>query len=188
VSMSDRQVFAQAMFGDDLFERGAQRLHGTVQLVLQRVVHTFHVERSTRDLRRRESRAPLVLFAAQRCDDAVQLRHRLCANTISCLGTNPSSGILIFIVRKEATGGFVDLKPLYVRQSSMRQVVENIESANRQHALRRRATALGWRDEQIVTVDSDQGESGESASWRPGFQRLVADVGMGPAVLLPKPK
>ena len=42
---------------------------------------------------------------------------------------------------------------LYIRQSSMRQVIENVESTKRQYALRGRATALGWRDEQIVVVD-----------------------------------
>ena len=70
---------------------------------------------------------------------------------------------------------------LYVRQSSMRQVVENAESARRQYALRGRAVALGWRDEQIIVIDNDQGESGASAAWREGFQRLVSDVGMGHA-------
>ena len=68
---------------------------------------------------------------------------------------------------------------LYVRQSSMRQVIENVESTKRQYALRSRAIALGWRDDQIIVIDSDQGESGASASWRGGFQRLVTDVGMG---------
>jgi DNA invertase Pin-like site-specific DNA recombinase len=70
---------------------------------------------------------------------------------------------------------------LYIRQSSMRQVIENVESTRRQYALRGRATALGWRDEQIVVVDDDQGESGASASWREGFQRLVSNVGLGRA-------
>ena len=70
---------------------------------------------------------------------------------------------------------------LYIRQSSMRQVIENVESTKRQYALRGRATALGWRDDQIIVIDSDQGESGASASWRGGFQRLVSDVGMGHA-------
>lgn len=70
---------------------------------------------------------------------------------------------------------------LYIRQSSMRQVVENIESTKRQYALRGRATALGWRDDQILVIDCDQGESGASAAWREGFQRLVTDVGMGRA-------
>ena len=70
---------------------------------------------------------------------------------------------------------------LYIRQSSMRQVVENAESAKRQYALRGRAVALGWRDEQVIVIDNDQGESGASAVWREGFQRLVSDVGMGHA-------
>jgi DNA invertase Pin-like site-specific DNA recombinase len=70
---------------------------------------------------------------------------------------------------------------LYIRQSSMRQVIENVESTKRQYALRNRAIALGWREDQIVVVDSDQGESGASAVWREGFQHLVADVSMGRA-------
>jgi len=70
---------------------------------------------------------------------------------------------------------------LYVRQSSMRQVVENVESTKRQYALRARATALGWPDDRVVVIDSDQGESGASAIWREGFQRLVSDVGLGRA-------
>jgi DNA invertase Pin-like site-specific DNA recombinase len=70
---------------------------------------------------------------------------------------------------------------LYVRQSSMRQVIENIESTKRQYALRGRAVALGWREDQIIVIDNDQGESGASAAWREGFQRLVTDVGMGHA-------
>jgi len=70
---------------------------------------------------------------------------------------------------------------LYVRQSSMRQVIENIESTKRQYALHGRAVALGWRDDQIIVIDNDQGESGASAAWREGFQRLVTDVGMGHA-------
>jgi DNA invertase Pin-like site-specific DNA recombinase len=70
---------------------------------------------------------------------------------------------------------------LYVRQSSMRQVIENVESTKRQYALRGRAVALGWRDDQIIVIDNDQGESGASAAWREGFQRLVTDVGMGHA-------
>lgn len=70
---------------------------------------------------------------------------------------------------------------LYIRQSSMRQVLENTESTKRQYALRGRATALGWTDDHIVVIDSDQGVSGSSAAWREGFQRLVAEVGIGKA-------
>lgn len=70
---------------------------------------------------------------------------------------------------------------VYVRQSTLRQVIHNTESATRQYALRQRAVALGWATDQIVTIDSDQGRSGASASDREGFQRLVAEVGMGRA-------
>lgn len=68
---------------------------------------------------------------------------------------------------------------LYVRQSTLRQVLTNTESAARQYALRQRAVAVGWPAEQVVTIDSDQGQSGASAADREGFQRLAAEVGMG---------
>src|SRR5919108_3644748 len=70
---------------------------------------------------------------------------------------------------------------LYVRQSSLRQVLNNTESATRQYALRQRAIALGWPAGQVVTIDTDQGQSGASAADREGFQHLVAEVGMGRA-------
>ena len=70
---------------------------------------------------------------------------------------------------------------LYVRQSTVRQVFENLESQKRQYALRQRAVALGWTTEQVVVIDSDLGQSGAHASDREGFQRLVGDVGLGKA-------
>src|SRR5215207_6802725 len=70
---------------------------------------------------------------------------------------------------------------LYVRQSTLRQVVEHTESAARQYALRQRAIALGWPTEQVVVIDCDQGQSGASAADRAGFQQLVAEVGLGHA-------
>ena len=69
---------------------------------------------------------------------------------------------------------------LYVRQSTLRQVFENAESTRRQYALRERAVALGWPPDRVVVIDSDLGQSGASAD-REGFQRLVAEVGMGHA-------
>ena len=70
---------------------------------------------------------------------------------------------------------------LYIRQSTLRQVLENTESRERQYALRRRAVVLGWPEENIVVIDEDQGQSGASVSGREGFQRLVAEVGLGKA-------
>ena len=70
---------------------------------------------------------------------------------------------------------------LYVRQSTLKQVVENTESTQRQYALRDRALSLGWAIEQVVVIDKDLGQSGAHATDREGFQRLVADVGLGRA-------
>ena len=70
---------------------------------------------------------------------------------------------------------------LYVRQSSLRQVFENTESTERQYALRQRAIALGWPLEQVIVIDTDLGQSGASSVEREGFQRLVAEVGLGKA-------
>lgn len=70
---------------------------------------------------------------------------------------------------------------LYIRQSSMKQVIENVESTKRQYALRGRAIALGWSDDRVVVIDSDQGESGASTARREGFRQLVTDVGLGRA-------
>jgi DNA invertase Pin-like site-specific DNA recombinase len=70
---------------------------------------------------------------------------------------------------------------LYIRQSTLRQVLENTESTQRQYALRQRARALGWPEDQIVVIDHDQGQSGASTVDREGFQLLVTEVGLGKA-------
>src|SRR5260370_16876697 len=70
---------------------------------------------------------------------------------------------------------------LYVRQSTPRQVLEHTESTARQYALRKRAVALGWQDDQVEVIDRDQGHSGASAADREGFQTLVMEVSMGRA-------
>ena len=73
---------------------------------------------------------------------------------------------------------------LYVRQSTLRQVLENTESTERQYALKQKAITLGWPPERIVVIDSDQGQSGAAAADRQGFQKLVAEVGLGRAGLV----
>ena len=70
---------------------------------------------------------------------------------------------------------------LYIRQSTLRQVIENTESTARQYDLRQRAVALGWAEEQVVVIDNDLGLSGASAVGREGFQHLVSEVGLGRA-------
>ena len=58
---------------------------------------------------------------------------------------------------------------LYIRQSTLRQVIENSESTKRQYALRQKAVALGWSEDRIIVIDNDLGQSGASAADREGF-------------------
>lgn len=68
---------------------------------------------------------------------------------------------------------------IYPRQSTMKQMHEHQESTRRQYALKSRATALGWSEHKVTIVDDDMGQSGASAGWRQGFQRLAEDVAHG---------
>jgi DNA invertase Pin-like site-specific DNA recombinase len=70
---------------------------------------------------------------------------------------------------------------LYVRQSTLRQVLENTESTQRQYALRQQAVALGWPLDRVIVIDTDLGQSGASAADREGFQRLVTEVSLARA-------
>jgi DNA invertase Pin-like site-specific DNA recombinase len=67
---------------------------------------------------------------------------------------------------------------VYVRQSTMQQVLEHQESTRLQYGLVRRAIAWGWPEARVLVIDDDQGRSGTSAEGRQGFQRLVAEVGL----------
>jgi DNA invertase Pin-like site-specific DNA recombinase len=84
---------------------------------------------------------------------------------------NPSSKVTADHLRR--------LAYLYIRQSTLRQVHENCESTARQYDLKRRAQALGWTTDQVIVIDEDLGLSGATATGRNGFQRLVAEVGLG---------
>jgi len=70
---------------------------------------------------------------------------------------------------------------LYVRQSTLRQVLENTESTIRQYDLRQHAVALGWPIDRIVVIDTDLGQSAATAADREGFQKLVTEVSLGKA-------
>ena len=66
---------------------------------------------------------------------------------------------------------------VYVRQSTLRQVQQNLESQRRQYGLADRAKEIGFRDVQVI--DEDLGLSGTESRKRLGFQRLIADVTLG---------
>jgi DNA invertase Pin-like site-specific DNA recombinase len=70
------------------------------------------------------------------------------------------------------------LAVVYVRQSTMQQVLNHQESTRLQYGLGQRAVALGWSEARGLVIDEDLGQSGAMAEGRQGFQRLVAEVGL----------
>jgi DNA invertase Pin-like site-specific DNA recombinase len=66
---------------------------------------------------------------------------------------------------------------VYVRQSTMAQVVGNLESQRRQYDLAGTAKAAGFAS--VTVIDDDLGRSGSGRIERPGFERLVALVCSG---------
>ena len=80
---------------------------------------------------------------------------------------------------KIGTQHLARLAVIYVRQSSARQVRENVESTQLQYNLSGLVAAHGWPDDQIITIDDDLGISGRSLEGRAGFQRLLAEISLG---------
>ena len=68
---------------------------------------------------------------------------------------------------------------VYVRQSTLSQVMHHQESTSRQYALKDKALLLGWRPSQIRTLDGDLGMSGARSDEREDFKTLLADVSLG---------
>ena len=68
---------------------------------------------------------------------------------------------------------------VYLRQSTLMQVLEHRESTERQYDLAGLAERQGWDSAQIQVIDEDLGKSGKTAENRSGFQRLVAQVSLG---------
>lgn len=66
---------------------------------------------------------------------------------------------------------------IYVRQSTMNQVLGNLESQKRQYQMAETAREAGFATVQVI--DEDLGRSGSGQMARPGFQRLVAEVCAG---------
>ena len=58
------------------------------------------------------------------------------------------------------------------------------ESTGLQYRLVERAVLLGWPRERVHIIDDDLGKSGTSSADRYGFQRLIAEVGLGKAGLV----
>ena len=70
------------------------------------------------------------------------------------------------------------LAAVYVRQSTAAQVHDHQESTRLQYGLVERAAALGWAPSRVLVIDEDLGHSASGIDARPGFQRLVSEVGL----------
>jgi DNA invertase Pin-like site-specific DNA recombinase len=68
---------------------------------------------------------------------------------------------------------------VYLRQSTMYQVMHNRESTERQYALRQKAIDYGWDPLLVEVMDGDLGRSGSNTAGREDFKTLVAEVSMG---------
>ncbi|MFE9881134.1 recombinase family protein [Streptomyces sp. NPDC005784] len=67
---------------------------------------------------------------------------------------------------------------VYVRQSTPQQVLDHAESTRLQYGLTQRAVDLGWAPSRVLVIDEDLGHSASGLVDRPGFQRLVSEVGL----------
>ncbi len=65
---------------------------------------------------------------------------------------------------------------IYIRQSTERQVRENIESKQRQYELQELAQQYGWSENSIIIIDDDLGQTATTRAGRNGFDKLVADI------------
>ena len=69
-------------------------------------------------------------------------------------------------------------------ESSVNQVRQHQESTELQYRLVDRAIGLGWPRERVRVIDEDLGKSGAASAERHGFQRLIAEIGLGNAGLV----
>ncbi len=89
-----------------------------------------------------------------------------------------SDGRTVLASHKIASRHQERLAMVYVRQSTVQQTVRHQESTRMQYGLVERALGMGWPRDRVMVIDDDLGRSGASAEGRPGFQRLVAEVGL----------
>lgn len=73
---------------------------------------------------------------------------------------------------------------VYIRQSSISQVLHHGESTSLQYQLVERVVAWGWPRDRVRVIDDDLGCSGTSADGREGFQILLGEIALARAGLI----
>src|SRR5579863_319608 len=92
--------------------------------------------------------------------------------------------MLLNLESQVTTAHRAKLAYIYVRQSTAGQVRQHQESTELQYRLVDRAALFGWPKERIEVIDDDLGKSATSSDGRGGFQRLIAEIGLGKAGLV----
>ena len=102
------------------------------------------------------------------------------AEDIVLLIANLVGGVLLMGNTSKIKGIHLNRKAiLYIRQSTMRQVLVNTESTVRQYGLKTHLNQLGWDDGMIEVIDCDLGRSGAEIASREGFRQMLTDVAEG---------
>lgn len=68
---------------------------------------------------------------------------------------------------------------IYIRQSSSRQVLTNVESGKMQRAMAEHVRRLGWHEERIEAVEVDTGTTAVTTAGRNGYKDLLSEVALG---------
>ncbi len=68
---------------------------------------------------------------------------------------------------------------IYIRQSTLQQVLTNQESLRLQYALRLKALELGWQADDIQIIDTDLGQTAAVSQNREGFKEVISRVTLG---------
>src|ERR1700752_3304811 len=68
---------------------------------------------------------------------------------------------------------------VYIRQSTVQQVLTNHESQLLQRAMKDQALRYGWPENLIETIEVDTGNSGRTTEGRDGYRNLVSEISEG---------
>ena len=68
---------------------------------------------------------------------------------------------------------------VYIRQSTLKQVQNNMESQHNQRALVERAQTFGWNPARVEVLDADLGHTAATTEGRDDFTQLAAELALG---------
>jgi DNA invertase Pin-like site-specific DNA recombinase len=89
------------------------------------------------------------------------------------------------MMQTKITAAHLERKAIvYIRQSSLKQVRENLGSQFTQRALVEHAQSLGWHPERIEVLEGDLGQSATATAGRDACKALAAAVALDPVGII----